>query len=80
MWDFTRKNWKTNIAFQGGRTTSLRTFREYVRAPQGAWLCDSRSEFHACNELDSLDSSRLSSPKAKQLPPEVQWSLGGQLV
>jgi hypothetical protein len=22
MWDFARKNWKTNIAFQGGRTTS----------------------------------------------------------
>jgi uncharacterized protein len=21
MWDFARKNWKTNIAFQGGRTT-----------------------------------------------------------
>src|ERR1700677_840447 len=24
MWDFARKNWKTNIAFQGGRTTSER--------------------------------------------------------
>jgi hypothetical protein len=22
MWEFARKNWKTNIAFQGGRTTS----------------------------------------------------------
>jgi hypothetical protein len=24
MWDFARKNWKTNIAFQGGRTTRHR--------------------------------------------------------
>jgi hypothetical protein len=23
MWDFARKNWKTNIAFQAGRTTKL---------------------------------------------------------
>jgi hypothetical protein len=28
MWDFARKNWKTNIAFQGGRTT--RCARDWV--------------------------------------------------
>jgi hypothetical protein len=26
MWNFARKNWKTNIAFQGGRTTRFHLF------------------------------------------------------
>jgi hypothetical protein len=29
MWDFARKNWKTNIAFQSGRTAS-RLFEDLV--------------------------------------------------